>query len=266
MPIAPGFTAIQKSAFECAMAGCNTIWIVANDDLAPAVRKIVGEWIYDPVYYRGPSKFSSEERKEIPIYYVPIHPKDRARRDSYGWGALYGMHTAWRAAYNISHWMVPQKYFVSFPLSTYDVYRIREHRRAISNKDTNFFLSHNGKTIKDGIPISFTMFGEDFKKCRRAINQKTSREYLPPLPGQQYPSAKLPLQDRWSAKHFNLKEVFEEINEKDATKVPVPWHYDISNWCGYRDFLASDFCIEKPPDHLTKPHKYVKIPYKESEK
>ena len=37
LPISSDFTAIQKSVFECALAGCNTIWIVANDDLAPMV-------------------------------------------------------------------------------------------------------------------------------------------------------------------------------------------------------------------------------------
>jgi hypothetical protein len=42
------------------------------------------------------AKFSSEQRKEIPIYYIPIHPKDRDRRDSYGWSVLYGAYSAWR--------------------------------------------------------------------------------------------------------------------------------------------------------------------------
>ena len=59
LPINAGLTAIQKSVFECAMAGCNTIWIVANDDLAPIIRKIVGEWVYDPVYYSKMIGFSS---------------------------------------------------------------------------------------------------------------------------------------------------------------------------------------------------------------
>ena len=40
LSIDKGYTAIQKSVFECAMAGCSTIWIVANEDLAPIVRKL----------------------------------------------------------------------------------------------------------------------------------------------------------------------------------------------------------------------------------
>ena len=51
LPIENDFTLIQKSVFECALAGCSTIWIVANDDLAPLVKKHIGEWVYDPVYF-----------------------------------------------------------------------------------------------------------------------------------------------------------------------------------------------------------------------
>ena len=51
LPINVGFTAIQKSVFECAMAGCQTIWVVANDDLAPIIKKVIGEGVYDPVHY-----------------------------------------------------------------------------------------------------------------------------------------------------------------------------------------------------------------------
>ena len=81
MPISPNWTMVEHAVYECAMAGCNTIWIVANSDLAPLVRKTIGDWIYDPVYYeRTHTKFYKDHRREVPIYYVPIHPKDRDRR------------------------------------------------------------------------------------------------------------------------------------------------------------------------------------------
>ena len=265
-PIGAGFTAIQKSVFECAMAGCNTIWIIANDDLAPVVRRVVGEWTYDPVYYSSPVGFSSEGRKEVPIYYVPIHPKDRDRRDSYGWSVLYGAYSAWKVAFKISKWITPDKYYVSFPMSAYDVYDIRQHRQLINHKTNNFFLSYDGDTVKNNKPIAFTFTGEDFKQCRRSVNKQTTREYLPPLQGQQYPTQKRPLSERWSARHFNFQTIFEKVSEKSATTVNLNWYYDISNWNGYRNFLASDFSIETPPEHLTKPHKHVKIPYREGEK
>ena len=76
LPIQNDFTLIQKSVFECAMAGCSTIWIVANDDLAPLVKKHIGEWVYDPVYFWDNYKQSyCQRRTHIPIYYVPILPK-----------------------------------------------------------------------------------------------------------------------------------------------------------------------------------------------
>lgn len=261
LPVAPSFSAIQKSVYECAMAGCNTIWIVANDDLAPIVREVVGDWTCDPVYYRRPSKFSSEQRKEVPIYYVPIHPKDRERRDSYGWSVLYGIHSAWKVAYTLSRWIVPDKYYISFPLAAFDIGEVRQHRRTIGSADTNFFFSSGGNTVKNNNPISFTMTGEDFKLCRRAVNKKTTREYLPPSEGRQYPDQKLPREERWSARYFNLADVFGEVNEENATTVELPWFYDISSWSGYRNFLTSDNIINVPEEGLTKPHIHVKLPY-----
>ena len=35
------------------------------------------------------------------------------------------------------------------------------------NTNKNFFFTHEGKTVKDNLPISFTMRGEDFIQCRR---------------------------------------------------------------------------------------------------
>jgi hypothetical protein len=266
LPVSDGLTAIQKSVFECAMAGCNTIWIIANDDIAPIIRKIVGEWTYDPVYYHTSAKFSSEQRKEIPIYYVPVHPKDRNRRDSYGWSVLYGAYSAWKVAYKISQWVTPDKYFVSFPMAAYDIYSIRGYRKLINHRDNNFFLSYDGETVKDNKPIAFTFTGDDFKQCRRSVNKATTREYLPPSPGTQYPKQKIPLKDRWSARQFNFQTVFKQVSEESATKVDLEWYYDLSDWAGYRNFLASNFSIETPPEHLTKPHKHVKIPYTEGKK
>jgi len=263
-PVANGYSAIQKSVYECALAGCHTIWIVANDDMIPLIRKMVGEWIYDPVYYaRKFSKFYKEQRKEVPIYYVPIHPKDRDRRDSYGWSIIHGIHSAWRTAYKLSQWTVPEKYYISFPMGVFNVEKVRQHRKDIKSKESNFFFAHKNKTVKDGLPLSFTMTGEDFKTCRRNINQTTTREYLPPSPGQQYPSEKLPLNQRWSARYFQLSDIFHPlaIEAQKTTQIEIEWFYDCSQWDTYVSYLSSEHLIKKPYEALTKPHQHVKIPY-----
>tara|TARA_Y100000296_G_C5132596_1_gene236376 strand:- start:140 stop:931 length:792 start_codon:yes stop_codon:yes gene_type:complete len=260
LPVNKGFTAIQKSVFECAMAGCQTIWIVANEDLAPIVRKTVGEWAYDPVYYnRTFTKFYSEVRKEIPIYYVPIRDKDRSRRDSYGWSILHGINSAWWVANRISKWLVPEKYFISFPMTAYDIFSLRQHRKRISNKNANFFITYQGQTAKDNLPLPFTMRGEDFIQCRRKVNKQTTREYLPPLEGQKYPSEKLPLEERWSARNFDFDLIFEAVSEKDAEMISLNWFYDLASWENYKAFLGSKNIIEKPYEDLTRPHIHAKL-------
>lgn len=260
LPVDAGFTAIQKSVFECAIAGCKTIWIVANQDLAPIVRKCVGDWVYDPVYYnRTKVKFYKEVRKEIPIYYVPLNYRDLDRRDSYGWSVLHGVNSAWWVGNKISKWLVPEKYFVSFPMSAHDIYSLREHRKEIANPKANFFLTYDNQTVKDDLPLSFTMTGEDFIQCRRKVNKLTTREFLPPSEGEKYPSQKLPLVQRWSARRFDFAQVFEEVDDKRATRQEIDWFYDMSRWEKYREYLGSSQQIEKPYKGLTGPHKHAKL-------
>ena len=106
------------------------------------------------------------------------------------------------------------------------------------------------------------MFGEDFKKCRKHINQKTTREYLPPLPTQTFPSEKLPLEKRWSARHFPLSVVFHSVRmTKKSTKIEVPWFYDAHQWTGYKDYMSSDNVIDKPYVELIRPHQHEKFPH-----
>ena len=61
----------------------------------------------------------------------------------------------------ISQWVVPDKYFVTFPMSAYNVYSLRKFRAKISDFENNFFLTHEGQTVKDNKPLAFTMFGKD---------------------------------------------------------------------------------------------------------
>jgi hypothetical protein len=162
-------------------------------------------------------------------------------------------------ANKISKWLVPEKYFVSFPMSAHDIYSLREYRREIANPKVNFFLTYNDKNVKGQLPLSFTMTGEDFIQCRRKINQLTTREFLPPSPGEKYPSKRLPLAERWSAKNFNFNQVFSEVNEIDSHSVELEWAYDMSTWEGYRAFLGSEKVIEKPYKGLTGPHKHATL-------
>jgi hypothetical protein len=264
--LAPDYTAIQNAVMSCAMAGCKTIWIVANNDLAPLVKKAVGEWVHDPVYYkRDFTKFYSNVRKEVPIYYTPVHPKDLDRRNSYGWSVLHGIYSSWFVSYKISRWIIPEKYFIAFPMSVYDYRILRELRPQIQDVNKNFSLTYQNQTVMDNIPISFTMKGEDYLQCRRNVNKITTREYLPPSPGQ-LPSVKRPLSERWSARYFDLSTVFAKwnLNQKTLTH-ELDWFYDIREWEQYRAYMASDHVVVPPYREIYKPRFYNLEPLKETD-
>ena len=259
----PRFTAIQNAVMSCAMAGCKTIWIVANNDLAPIIKQAVGEWVYDPVYYkRDFTKFYSNVRKEVPIYYVPIHPKDLDKRNSYGWSVLHGIYSSWFVSYKISRWILPEKYFIAFPMSIYDYRILRKLRPLIQDANKNFTLTYNNKTVTEDLPISFTMKGDDYLQCRRNINKITTREYLPPSPGS-LPTQRRPLNERWSARFFDLPTVFQKLNLKKSNRHELDWFYDIREWSQYRGYMASDNRVAVPYYEIYKPRTYNLAPKKE---
>ena len=49
---------------------------------------------------------------------------------------------------------------------------------------------------------------------------------------------------------FDFREIFGEIDEKEATKVELDWFNDISNWNGYRNYLASNNIELTPKDMM----------------
>lgn len=261
MPIAKNFVAVQKAVIECAIAGCSTIWIVANQDTAPILKKVIGEYTYDPIYYNVDfgSPFVSDKRHEIPIYYTGIRDKDRHRRDSYGWSAIHGIHSAWWVSYKISKWIIPEKYFISFPMGIHDWKVTRKHRKIIGDRDNNYFATYNGKTVKDNLPLSFTMRKEDFIECRRHVNKLTTKEYYPPAEGEEMPSKRLSAEERWSARRFDFSIVYEKTKEEGAIRHELEWFFDISKWGEYTEYMGSEHTIEIPIKALTKSRKHAKL-------
>ena len=150
-------------------------------------------------------------------------------------------------------------------MSAYNVYSLRKLRAKISDFENNFFLTYGDKSVKNNEPLAFTMFGEDFVQCRRYVNKITTKEYMNPDPNEKYPQKKLPLLERWSARHFNFDTIFAKVNETNAHKEEVDWYYDISKWQQYQLFMGSENFIQKPSNNLTKAHKHVKLPYREGE-
>ena len=241
-PISPNYTLIENTIYECAWAGCDTIWIVVNDDMAPLLRHRIGERIQDPIYVTN--NFSSvprDKQKHIPIFYIPIHPKDRDKRDCLAWSVIHGAVSCLKVSDFISKWVKPDKYYVSFPFSVFNSFDLRQHRRKIRSKN-NFYVTKNGLSVEDNLYASFTFGKEEFVKYRRIIRQKGTGMYdlQSPIDERGIHTERLPIEERYSARHFDLQDVFIDLDITDENSVEPSWYYDIGSWEQYCEFLGTE--------------------------
>ena len=255
MPIAPNYLAVERAVLECAYAGCETIWVVCNDDMQPLLRYRLGDFIYDPVLMaRKYSPAPVDERKPITIYYVPVHPKDRDKRDCLSWSVLYGALSAYHISKSISKWVIPDRYYAAFPYGVYDPSILREHRKVISSRK-DFFLTYQNKTVQDNEYLGFTFDAEGFFRFRDTVRQEGTGCRVP---GQQgIPTENLPLQERWSARFFSLDKVFKSVRLDGANKVDLAWYQKIDSWETFCDYVGSNNSKK-----LSRPDKCI-LSYKE---
>ena len=62
----------------------------------------------------------------------------------------------------------------------------------------------------------------------------------------------LPIEERWSARFFEPKDVFSDLDLDAANLLILKDFFNITSWEEYRQFITSDYCeeIEKPPKDL----------------
>lgn len=250
MPLAPDYTAIERSVMECAYAGCETIWIVANDDVSPLIKNRVGEYVQDPSYFgKRPGRRSRANQRRIPIFYIPISMKDYGKRDCLSWSIIHGSLTAFKISVKMSQWLKPDRYYVSFPFGVYGPECLKPYRKDISSH-TPFALSYKGQTVADGLYLGFTFDKEDFLNFRRVIRTGTGMFTANNLRDGKYPTEKLPFAERYSARFFDIAKVLKDVRLEKVEE--VPWYYSMDSWQGYCDFIGSEHreTLERPPKFL----------------
>ena len=235
--VGPNYTAIEAAIYECIHAGCSSIWIVANDDVAPLIRHRIGEWAtdVDSVERGRYIRFGTEKHQEVPIYYVPIHPRHRDKVDCYGWSVIYGVNVAYWVMTKMGRWTQPHQYYVSFPLGAMDPREVYKHR-SLLRKSAPFYFSHDGKTVKDGLPLSFVLEPDEWRRAKRKIITNAA-SYKAPAEGE-YPTELLPPEERRRSRRFTLAEVFGEADT--GTHQEMEYFYDLTSWEGYVKFLSSE--------------------------
>jgi len=237
LPIAPDFTLLEAAVTECAWAGCDTIWIICNDNVSPLIKKKIGDFVGDPVWaYRKFDPFPNDSKRQIPVYYVPVHPKDRDKRDCLAWSVLHGSLTVFKIADEISRWVIPNKYYVSFPYGYFPAWQLREHRKTISSSK-NIYLSTDGLCMKDNLYTSFTFGKDEFIEFRKIIRTGTGR-WRPGVDYKEYDA--LPIEERWSARFFELEKVFEPFDKDTAAEIKVSNYWNIASWKEYKQFMSDN--------------------------
>ncbi len=241
MPIGPNYLAVERSVLECAYAGCNTIWIVCDDDVTPLIRYQVGEMIQDPVYnYRHFEHSKRDFKRPIRIYYIPIHIRDINKRNNLAWSALHGAKVANKILRNLSNHLTPDKFWISWPYGYTNPNFIREFRRAIAEKDVA--VCYKEQTVKDNLYLGFTLTIEQVDRLVKESKTRSTGYWKDPETRRE----KYSVEERFSYKNFNLKEVFATIDGADYEKAEINEYYNLDNWASYCHFLSENSSLHRP--------------------
>ena len=243
-PLREGYLAVERSVYECALAGCDTIWVVCDDTIAPLVKLRLGDYVMSPRYFEEKDfvKRKDYHQKWIPIYYTPISFKDRDRRDSLGWSVLHGAVSAFNISEKVSRWVTPTKYFVSFPYGIYNPEVLKQHRSLIRGPQT-VYISHENETVRENKFLSFTFNPHDWLKFKRNIkNQCTGG------------SRSIPIQERWSSRNFSLDKIFNLDIISIDKKIEIDEYYGLDNWSSLKKYYQSNLQIARPTKQFMKPY------------
>ena len=119
-------------------------------------------------------------------------------------------------------------------------------RKLISSKD-NFYIMSGDKTVQDNIYASFTFGKDEFVRYRKNVRKGTGR-----WKGSYGDMKELPIEERWSARFFELKDVFTDLDLDESNIFITNNFFSISSWEEYHAYMNSEYSkqIEKPPKDL----------------
>jgi hypothetical protein len=252
-PISQNYLAIERAVIECAYAGCETIWVVCNDDIQPLLKHRVGDYVVDPssVSQASFTRFPKDGKRIVPVFYTPVHPKDRDRRDSLIWNAMHGMLSAFVTSSKISRWVVPSRYYVCFPYGVYDPSQLQKHRKLLSGPNRVVLTHEDRSTLNEEIYLGFSMSPEDYKNCVHQAKKSCTGN-----------DKSLPIDERWSSKGIGIKDMMQGCLATAGTvEVRVDWYFPIDNWANYQYYISSGKAseISRPSEHIFKKSVFKKL-------
>ena len=245
-PIDKGYLAVERAVTECALAGCDSIWIVCGDDVSPLLKHRLGDYVLDPIIFENWDfiKRKTDHEKYIPLYYTPISQKDRDRRDSLGWSILHGALTSFVISSKISSWAVPSKYFVSFPYGIYNPFPVIKNRTKIRGEES-FYIEHDGSTVRDNKYLGFTFFPQDWLKFKRQVKKNCTGG-----------NKNIPVHERWSSRNFTLDKIFNLDIIDIQQKLEIDYYFSLDSWQDLKECYMFEQKIYNPSKKFIKPYHF----------
>lgn len=239
MPIGEDFLLIENAVAECAIAGCSSIWIVCHNDAQFLIRERVGEAVWDPLSMEQ-SRFKNKpsmHKRQIPIHYVPVHPKDKGRRDSLGFSIAYGAWYVNELCERISKHTTPTMFFVVSPYGALYHNILKESKKFLKKKKRVIFAQNGHTFLEDEFaPVRFTMFLEDINLMMENIRTGKKKHYFEDGKLKRYSK-----EEAYPAKEYDLTTVFEGSTIKEEAKIietynrpdDYPNYWSMTNWEDY---------------------------------
>jgi hypothetical protein len=148
---------------------------------------------------------------------------------------------------------------VSFPYGYFDPQLLREHRPKISSPK-NFYVTHKGQTPEQGLHTSFSFGKDEFIRFRRQIRKGTGA-FTNEVGSNGIPNKKLPIEERYSARWFEIEDIFIDLDNNANNSIEIDEFYDLSSWDNYRNYLSSELAqqTQRPSETIMKQKEFGSI-------
>jgi len=233
LPVGDGITALERSLYDCAYAGCSSIWITCPYDILPFIKKMIGDFITDPIYRM--EIFENYNTKRIPVYYVPLRVLDYDRKESLGWSVINSAMWAKKVTSKFSEHLIPRKFFVSVPYGIHDPEILKEYRGQFASK-TNVVIEHNEESVFSGAYLPFTFDSKDFEEVLSSTKEKIKKRFDK--------CAYVPVSEHIFAKDLPFDEFFECLRGKEHCTQVTPWYYKADSWKGYQRYTSTEHTLD----------------------
>ena len=250
MPIGRDLVAIEKCLMELARAGCKTIWIICNDDIQPLLKYRIGEWLKDPESIEKGKfisiRMAAKYERKIPIFYIPIKTLQHKTMNSFAWSVIYGATVAHNISRNITKWISPTRFYVSFPYGVYSSETIDFSSRNVMKNNKTVLLSYKGQTVEQGLYTGFIIIYKDVVRIKKKLlnaSRKTYSNNIIEVKNRSVVHEVFTIHrsaDKYVVKDvYTLDDVFQFEDEENIVRIEIPWYYTIDSWETYCKYMES---------------------------